>query len=69
MQDLVRLLRYARPYLGKLVAALLCAAGASLVILALASLVPPLVNHILPSTTPASHDVAKKFNFLETTNR
>ena len=72
MQDFARLLRYARPYLGKLIAALLCAAGASLMILALASLVPPLVNDVLPSAAgaaPPAHDAAKKFNFLETTNR
>ncbi len=75
MQDFARLLRYARPYLGKLVAALLCAAGASLMILALASLVPPLINDLLPSAAPAlhgaapAHDSAKKFNFLDTTNR
>jgi len=40
MQDFLRLLRYASPYLGKLLVALVCAALASLMILALASLVP-----------------------------
>jgi subfamily B ATP-binding cassette protein MsbA len=76
MQDFVRLLRYARPYLGKLVAALLCAAGAALMILALASLVPPLINDLLPSAAPGAenaaspiHDSGKKFTFLDTTNR
>ena len=74
MQDYKRLLRYARPYLGKLVAALLCAAGASLMFLALASLVPPLINDLIPSAQVAAHaasthDTVKKFTFLDYSNK
>jgi subfamily B ATP-binding cassette protein MsbA len=76
MKDLLRLLHYARPYLGKLVAALVCAALASLMILALASLVLPLVNEVLPTGTPNTdlqekphHHASEKFNALDYANR
>jgi len=73
MKDLLRLLRYARPYLGKLVAALVCAALASLMILALASLVLPLVNEVLPTGTGSLQGkpqiASEKFNALDYANR
>ena len=75
MKDLSRLLRYARPYLGKLVAALVCAALAALTIVALASLVRPLVNDVLPSVPSATaldgkpHHPADPFSILEFSNR
>jgi len=75
MKDLLRLLRYARPYLGKLVVALVCAALASLMILALASLVLPLVNEVLPTAAGAGspqgkpHHASEKFNALDYANR
>ena len=75
MKDLLRLLRYARPYLGKLVAGLVCAALSSILILALASLVLPLVNGVLPAGTEAAaqqeklHHGSDKFNALDYTNR
>ena len=74
MQDLARLLRYSRPYLGRLVAALLCAALASAMILALASLVAPLINEVLPSAPSAgahakSDRGGAKFSALEYADR
>ncbi|PYQ13772.1 MAG: ABC transporter permease [Acidobacteria bacterium] len=75
MQDFLRLLRYASPYLGKLLVALVCAALASLMILALASLVPPLVNDVLASAQPhtlqdgRAHPVSDKFNVLDYSNK
>lgn len=75
MKDLSRLLRYARPYLGKLVAALVCAALAALTIVALASLVRPLVNDVLPTAPKAavpegkSHHTADPFSVLDYSNR
>src|SRR5580765_2002701 len=75
MKDLSRLLRYARPYLGKLVAALVCAALAALTIVALASLVRLLVNDILPTVPGAaaldgkSHNKSDPFNVLDYSNR
>jgi subfamily B ATP-binding cassette protein MsbA len=77
MKDLFRLLRYARPYLGKLVAALACAALAALMIVALASLVRPLVNDVLRATPGAASLEGKHqapgagdaFSILEFSNR
>jgi len=75
MKDLARLLRYARPYLGKLAAALVCAALAALTIVALASLVRPLVNDILPTVSKAaaldgkSHHAGDLFSVLDYSNR
>ncbi|MCI0417640.1 MAG: hypothetical protein L0312_00205, partial [Acidobacteria bacterium] len=75
MKDLFRLLRYARPYLGKLAAALACAALASLPVIALASLVMPSVNEVLlsgPGTDVLdgkSHQATDKFNILEYSNK
>jgi ATP-binding cassette, subfamily B, bacterial MsbA len=75
MKDLSRLLRYARPYLGKLAAALICAALAALPIIGLASLARPFVNNVLPSVAGTgtsqdkSHTGADKFNILEYSNR
>ena len=74
MSDLLRLLRYARPYLGKLVAALAAAALAALTLVALTSLVIPLVKDVLPEVLGAKvldgkgHIEAGKLNFLETFN-
>jgi len=75
MKDLSRLLRYARPYLGKLVAALVCAALAALTIVALASLVRPLVNDVLPTAPGAealeskSRHTSDPFSVLDFSNR
>lgn len=75
MSDLFRLLRYARPYLGKLIAALAAAALAALTLVALSSLVIPLVKDVLPEVLGAKildgkgPAEAGKFNFLETFNR
>jgi subfamily B ATP-binding cassette protein MsbA len=75
MKDLLRLLRYARPYLGKLVIALVCAALAAVVFLALVSLVQPLVNDVLPTPPQKTGSAAKpfhgheKFDFLAYSNK
>jgi ATP-binding cassette, subfamily B, bacterial MsbA len=75
MKDLLRLLRYARPYLGKLVIALVCAALAAVIILALVSLVRPLVNEVLPESPPGGLHAAKqprnheKFDLLQYSNK
>ncbi|HEV8376323.1 MAG TPA: ABC transporter transmembrane domain-containing protein, partial [Candidatus Polarisedimenticolia bacterium] len=75
MKDLLRLLRYARPYLGKLVAALACAALAALMIVALASLVRPLVNDVLrvapgaPGLEAKARASGEAFNVLDFSNR
>jgi subfamily B ATP-binding cassette protein MsbA len=75
MKDLARLLRYARPYLGKLAAALVCAALAALPIIGLASLARPFVNDVLPSAPGGGtsqekpHTGTDKFNILEYSNR
>ncbi len=47
MKDLSRLLAYARPYLPRLVQALVCLAVASVMILGLVSLAQPLINDVL----------------------
>jgi subfamily B ATP-binding cassette protein MsbA len=66
MKDLLRLLRYSRPYLGRLFIALACAALSSLVILALVSLVLPLVNEVFPEAGGIlPHHGSAKFNALE----
>ncbi len=75
MKDLRRLLRYTRPYLGKLAAALVCAGLSSLLILALLSLVKPLVDDVLQVSPkePVKQEAAsrhhEKFSALELSNR
>ena len=75
MKDFLRLLRYARPYVGRLVTALLCAALSSLMVVATFSLVSPLVNDVLPVTpkgvaleTAGEHGHGK-FSALALSNR
>jgi subfamily B ATP-binding cassette protein MsbA len=75
MKDLSRLLSYTRPYLGRLIAALVCAALAALTLVVVSSLVLPLVNDVLPNVIGVkvldskSHHGTDKFNFLEYLNR
>lgn len=75
MKDLLRLLRYARPYLGKLVIALVCSALSALIVLALVSLAEPLVNDVFrmapagPGAAPDATRPPHKLNALALSNR
>src|SRR3989442_3090561 len=51
MKDFRRLLSYVRPYLGRLIAAAVCSAFVSLVLLGLLVLIQPILELLFPGAT------------------
>jgi len=64
MKDLVWLLRYVRPYIGRIVAAGICAVFISLAYLGLFSLVQPILDEIRPDGATGAIATSGKINLL-----
>ncbi len=65
MKDLLRLLRYVRPYLGRLVAAAICAVLISLTYLGLLGLIQPLLDAVLQQESVGPAATIGKFNLFD----
>ena len=64
MKDLVWLLRYVRPYLGRIAAAAICAVFISLAYLGLFSLVQPILDEIRPDGATEAIATSGKINHI-----
>jgi subfamily B ATP-binding cassette protein MsbA len=65
MKDLLWLLRYVRPYVGRIVAAAVCAVFISLCYLGLFSLVQPILDEIRPDGATKAIATSGKINLLD----
>jgi subfamily B ATP-binding cassette protein MsbA len=69
MSDILRLLRYVRPYAGRLAAAVLCALLISATYLGLLSLIRPIVDEVFPGTAVGPAATAGKVQVLDEVRR
>jgi subfamily B ATP-binding cassette protein MsbA len=69
MRDLLRLLRYVRPYIGRLVAAVLCSILVSITYLGLLSLIQPVLDEVFSKQALGPAATAGKIRLLEDSRR
>jgi subfamily B ATP-binding cassette protein MsbA len=65
MKDLARLLRYIRPYWGRLLAAILCSGFISMTYLGLLGLIQPIFDEVFQKTAVGPAATAGKFRILD----
>src|SRR6185369_12634283 len=69
MKDVLRLLRYVRPYTGRLAAAVACSILLSVIYLGLLGLIQPILDEVLPRNAIAPAATAGKLHLFEPIRR